>query len=429
LPSCPICEQPIASSSEHCGVCGFPTGLAIEALRSLSAGETPEPAPVVVPPGARGEPTPPSAPPPEVELTATIGRSLIAGNERMRALGRDLPNITSDLCEAALSEAAGHVAQALEILRAAQARFEEQTEEALRRRARTIDDRRRALERTGLRIHLPVPLAPADGHGVGDPGAVLDELAGIDRRLTRIESDWKGIQGLLAQAELLRSDAAELGFPIGSVAEEIAALRDQLASPDLTPELLDGLAEGAAQTLLQLHELVPTSLESELAKASATLGAFPADHPASRPARKLHEEASAHLQKGRLNEAVQSVKDLRRAIRGLEAAPPAYRPAPVAPVSLPRTEAAPPPSAPSGPPPPPAASTLPEETVSLEVLLKKARSLAARVRTLPADSEAARGAAAKIREATELLRAQRLEEANRTLTDLMRSLAEQGSEV
>jgi hypothetical protein len=56
-------------------------------------------------------------------------------------------------------------------------------------------------------------------------------------------------------------------------------------------------------------------------------------------------------------------------------------------------------------------------------LLKKARSLAARVRTLPPDSETARDAAVQIREATDLLRARKLTEADLTLTRLMRMLA------
>jgi hypothetical protein len=59
----------------------------------------------------------------------------------------------------------------------------------------------------------------------------------------------------------------------------------------------------------------------------------------------------------------------------------------------------------------------------LDTLLKKARSLAVRVRTLSTDSPLALEAAALIREATDHLKQGRLIEADRTLTDLMRSLA------
>jgi hypothetical protein len=55
-------------------------------------------------------------------------------------------------------------------------------------------------------------------------------------------------------------------------------------------------------------------------------------------------------------------------------------------------------------------------------LLKKARELAGRVRTLPAESEISYEAAAEIRRATELLRAKRLEEAELTLSRLMQTL-------
>jgi DNA repair exonuclease SbcCD ATPase subunit len=419
----------MASSSEHCGVCGFPTALAIEGLRSAA-----EPASE----SAAVEPLPsPSAPvvararSSEADLSATIGRALLARAERLRPLGRDIPDVTSELCEAALSEASGRVAEALDILRSAQGRFERQALEAVRHREESVADRERALQRTGLKLDLAAARRPASD-STADPEAILQELITADRRLARIESDWKGLQGLLAQIESLRNEAADLGMPLTEVSQQAKTIREQLGSDSLTPEALDALADIAAHTLLLLHDSVPTALESELAQHSTALDRLPPDHPLGRPARKLHDEAKHHLQKGRLSEAVQSVRDLRRAIQALQAVPPPAPPARPAPSAVPPAVAAPvnrarAPVAPApAPAPTPAPAPSPPEPAAptLEVLLKKARSLAARVRTLPAESEAAREAAAQIREATDLLRAQRLVEADRTLTDLMRQLSE-----
>jgi len=59
----------------------------------------------------------------------------------------------------------------------------------------------------------------------------------------------------------------------------------------------------------------------------------------------------------------------------------------------------------------------------LDRLLKKAWSLASRIRTLPPDSDIAHDAAVEIREATEFLRSRMLKEADLTLTRLMRILS------
>jgi DNA repair exonuclease SbcCD ATPase subunit len=229
-------------------------------------------------------------------------------------------------------------------------------------------------------------------------------LVETEQRVAQFESDWKGLQGLLAQIESLRSEAADLKIPLGEIASELEGIKDKLAEPDLTEDALDGVAQEAAQTLMLLHEAIPTSLEEELTRHETTLNRYPDDHEPSAVARRLHVEATRHLKKGRLSEAVASVRDLRRQLELLKE----------------ETGPAPTPSAASAP----AAPGTPEtEAEMLDRLLKKARSLAARVRTLPADSDTARDAAIQIREATDLLRERHLKDADVTLTRLMRMLA------
>ena len=400
--SCPICEQPIAQTAQHCSVCGFPTGLAIEGLRSLDLPGEPDPSKATNGNGTATPKTPdPPASSPEAELNATISRSLREKMDVLRDLGRGAPDVTSELCEAALSEAEGRVAQALDILRSAQARLETQADEVVTRRLASLEERRLALQKAGVRFAIGSDMehlrAAVEG-GEREEAAV--RLVEVERRLGQFESDWKGLQGLLSQIEGLRGEAAELGIPLGEIAGELESIREKLGAPDLTEDVLDTLAQDAAQTLMLLHEAIPSSLETELATHERTLDRFPEDHPPSAAARRLHVEASRHLKKGRLSEAVQSVRELRRQIGELEKE-----------VAASATPAA----APAGP--------VETEEETLERLLRKARSLAARVRTLPPESESAREAAIQIREATEHLRARELAEADLTLSRLMRVLA------
>lgn len=402
MSSCPICEQPIPGTSEHCEVCGFPTALAIEGLRAAQSppAETRPSRSEAAEPSAAPRPRPP--PPPEAELSAKIGRGLRERMELLRPLGRDAPDVTSEMCEAALSEASGRVAEALEILRAAQSRLDRQGRDAMRRRWESARDRRAALERTGVRLDLELPSeATADTDSIERTADALRRLVTAEKRLVKFESDWKGIQGLLAQIEALRTEATDLGISIGEVPAEVAALREKLSAGPFQESDLDVLSQDAARILMLLHEAIPTTLEEELGRHAATLDRLPGEGPQTAAAFKLHEEARQHLSKGHLVEASQSVRDLRRAIEEAE------RPS----------------APPTAPPRPRPVETPAADDPMLGLLLKKARSLAGRVRTLPPDSPLALEAAAQIREATDQLRAGNLAEADRTLTDLMRALS------
>jgi len=399
--SCPICEQPIPSTAAHCSVCGFPTGLAIEGLRSNDGAEgnsPPEeaPAPEVVRPPSR-----PTVLSPEEDLNAAISRDLRTKMDLVRQLGRGAPDLTNELCQAALSEADGRISEALATLRTAQARLERESDELVGRRLTELGVRRESLERTGARIALEDELRRAqealdDGEREEAIGLVIE----TDRRLTQFESDWRGLQGLLAQVEGLRSEANEIGIPLGEISAEVEDLRDRLRQPNLTAEALDSVAQDAAQTLMLLHEAIPSALGEELARVEHTLDRFPEDHPPSAVARRLHLQASRHLKKGRLSEALRGVHELRRELAELEVAA-AASPA----VGATRA-------------PTPAES----ENEMLDRLLKKARLLASRVRTLPPESDIGHDAAVQIREATDLLRSRQLKEADLTLSRLMRML-------
>jgi len=404
--SCPICEQPIPSTAVHCSVCGFPTGLAIEGLRSNDGGETESassdaPAPSDVRAAPALQPLSP-----EEDLNAAISRDLRSKMDLVRELGRGAPDLTNELCQAALSEADGRLSEALATLRSAQSRLESESDDLVHRRLTELSERRESLERTGARVAVGDELRRAqEALEAGERETAIRQVVDTDRRMTQFESDWRGLQGLLAQVEGLRSEAADIGIPLGEISGEVEAIRERLREPDLTEEALDSVAQDAAQTLMLLHEAIPSALAEELDRAEKTIDRFPEDDLPSAVAKRMHLEATRHLKKGRLSEAVRSVQDLRRELAELEVAA-AASPA-VGPIA----------------PPTPGET----EDAMLDRLLKKARLLASRVRTLPPDSDIAHDAAVQIREATDLLRGRHLKEADLTLTRLMRMLPATGS--
>lgn len=322
--------------------------------------------------------------------------------DRVRELGRGAPDLTNELCQAALSEAEGRISEARAILRSAQSRLETESDGLIVRRLTELGERRESLERTGARIAIQDDLARGrEALESGERESAVRIVVETERRMTQFESDWRGLQGLLAQVEGLRAEATELGIPLGEISVEVEAIRERLREPNLNEEALDTVAQEAAQTLMLLHEAIPSALTDELERSEKAINRYPVDHPPSAVARRMHLEASRHLKKGRLSEAVRGVQDLRRELAELEVAA-ATSPA-------------------DGEIPPPTPGETEDEMLGR--LLKKARSLASRVRTLPPDSDIAHDAAVQIREATDLLRARQLKEADLTLSRLMRMLS------
>jgi hypothetical protein len=404
--NCPICDQPIPSTVAHCSVCGFPTGLAIEGLRAIGPnGATNSELDSVSSPVAAPRPARAIAPPsPEGDLCASISRDIRQKLDYVRELGRGAPDVTSDLCQAALIEAEGRTSEALDVLRRAQRSLDRQTDELLQRRVAALELRVGELRTSGVRFALGDDLsrlrASIDA-GQRELGGGL--LVQTELRLGQFESDWRGLQGLLRQIDGLRKEASDLGVPLGEIESEIADIRERIRAEQLTEDGLDAVAQSAAQTLMLLHEAIPSSLETELARQDEVLGRYPDDHAPSAAARRLHAEATRHLKKGRLTDAIQSVRELRVELERLEASREA-----AALAVAPRAEAV---------------EEAPEtEDETLTRLLDKARTLAGRVRTLPPDSETARDAAVQIREVTDLLRKREVRRADETLARLMRML-------
>jgi len=424
---------------------------------------SPEPPPRLVRPSTREGP--------ETDVNASLARALEERTGLLLTIDRDAPDVTGELCEAALNEAAGRFGDAQQVLRSAQGRLARETEELLGRHLENLEARGRQLEASGLRLAMEEELGTLAETIVG--GEAVSSVAALreaERRLDGIEAHWRGLQGLIAQVTTLRQQAAELGIPLDQISDRLDSVRSTLGSMKVTERDLDVAAQVAAETLMRLHDAIPPALEVELARHAQTIEAHRDRRPKARTARLQHSEAVRHLASGRLEEAVRSVRELRATLeelaREVEEAPvepppePGPAPAPSVAAPEPPSEAPPPTTLPvvAGPgakprptivevaptprlPPrtadgaaPRPSSEVPTPTPTsdrpvapdaafVQTLMKKARSLAVRVRSLPPDSEEAADAARDIHAATDLLRAGQYAEADEALSRIMRSLA------
>ncbi len=399
--TCPVCDQTIPPAAARCPTCGLPVALMTPDLGPFPAVDDggSEAASATPPEGGPAPARPP--PPPESPLNGALGRALAVRMELLQPVARDPPDITSELCQAALSEASGRDTEALAILRSAQSRLEQESDRTIGRLLARLEERRATLERSGLRVDLVGVPRAADGVDLRAVEELLPSIHEADERLGRLESDWKGIRGLLEQIDTLRTEAETIGVPLGDVPDRVQAVRAALGSTGVSEEELDSVVLEASRILMELHEAVPAALGEELARHAETLGRLPADHPGADTVRRAHSRAAQQLQEGRFTESIGGIRELRHMIESLQPIP----------------------GGTGGAPRPTGAHLTPDEEALLVTLLSKSRSLAARVRKLPAESREATEAAAQIREATALLRARRLTEADLALTRLMRSLA------
>lgn len=455
--SCPVCEAPVDEDADHCSKCGLPA-----LLRGRLDG------PLTDPPEVDDTPVPEPAPRlgtampregPEAEVNASLAKALEERTELLLTIDPDAPDVTGELCEAALSEAAGRVSEAQQVLRSAQGRLDRETEELLARHLESLETRGRLLESSGLRLALDEELGTlAESMVASGAASSVAALREAEHRMDGIEAHWRGLQGLISQVTTLRQQAAELGIGLDHLSDPLASVRSNLATKPATERDLDVAAQVATQALMQLHEAIPPALERELGAHAKTIEAHRGKRSRAQSARRHHADAVRHLAEGRLEDAVHSIRELREALeelaREIEEPPPPPAPSaptpppPVvaattpAPTPVPSTPPAPEataaaePAPPPAPPPrtpsreatpaaaPPAAAPPPgaPDAEVVATLMKKARSLAVRVRSLPPDSEEAARAAREIHAATELLRAGRYSEADAALSRIMRSL-------
>jgi hypothetical protein len=537
---CPVCETASPEGARYCPGCGFPTAFAAEASRALatpllkrasSEGSAEE--------LSMGAPSPdaaalvPPARPPQEEGIDRLAHEIRRELKLLALLGADAPDVTSQLAQAALTQASGQPAAALELMRDADHRLGSLVVDAGERRVAELESRDLHMVSLGVGTDLAAETVRIrSDFNEGRVEEAIRRLEQADQRIARIEGDWRGLLGLLRQIDTLVEGSHQLGIDLLDVERLMAEVRAAIGAAPVSVEGVDRAAQTAARALMMVNEMLPPRLREELDRHQAHLSVYPADHHQSRQARVLHAEVSRHLRAGRIPEATMRLRELRSAIRELgaiklpepepasTASPPpvvvavggrssaaSASPTPVAPQGPGSPAAASPPPPPSplpapsqvpiqssrevppvvspirvadrppsaggdkgGPAPPQlsriaappssstssvtrqaflpssaSAATPPAVIVSpvpsaiptsaraapspatpapiapeaIDALMSRARLLAIRVRSLPPDSFAAEEAAREIRNATELLRARRLKEAEQLLSRLM----------
>jgi hypothetical protein len=476
---CTVCEASVPDTAAHCTTCGFPMAMSDLAARLIV--DLPEPESALLPrrdgsnggnrPNARERTGTSANRDPQVEVVNRIARDVSHAVSLLQDLGGDGADISSELAQAAFTEAEGRVGEVLVLLRDAQGRVSIRLKEQYDSRLRQLEERQNAMITSGVSVNLgpEIDRIRTDVRA-GRREAALQRIDLLDRNLSRMESDWRGLQGLLRQIEALRESARLLELDVTEPDDSLRQVRVILAQPALDVGALDQAAELAAEAVMRLHDSIPLALEENLDRESQQVASWPAAFEGRRRATDLEREARKLLKSNRLVEATQRVSVLHQLISATEVpvlpeiaevAPPPKVEVPIpsrsfdripirtseridrpAPIPRPVTPAAPakPPPVPSRPattapapapaPLPPVVTppkvTPPKATVPLadgvRSLVAQARELAARIQRLPGDSDLARAAAVEIRNATELLRERKMDEAERTLAELKERL-------
>lgn len=458
---CAVCEASVAETAVHCTSCGFPMAMSDLAARLMV--EIPEPDNVVIArrpetevaptrPRTRDRTPTPLARDPQVEVVNRIARDVSHAVSLLQDLGGDGADIASELAQAAFTEAEGRVGEVLVLLRDAQGRVSIRLKEQFDARLKQLEERQAAMITSGVSVNLgpEIDRIRIDIRA-GRREAALQRIDLADRSLARMESDWRGLQGLLRQIEGLRESARLLELDVSEPDDSLRQVRVILAQPSLDVGALDHAAELAAEALMRLHDSIPLALEEFLDRLAAQVATWPSNFEGRRRATEIDRDAHKLLKSNRLVEATQRATELRQLILATGTPPaetaaeetsgatpvfsppprsmdriPARRPERIdrpAPTPVVPTPSPPRPEAPETPPArptpsKPAAPAAPSRGDTVRNLVAQARELAARIQKLPSDSALARAAAVEIRNATELLRERKMDEAERTLADL-----------
>jgi hypothetical protein len=457
---CAICEAAVPDTAAHCTACGFPMSMSDLAARLIVELPDPENAVVirrgepdgVVAPTARDRSGTQSTRDPQVEVVNRIARDVSHAVSLLQNLGGDGADITNELAQAAFTEAEGRVGEVLVLLRDAQGRVSIRLKEQFDSRLKQLEERQAAMITSGVSVNLGTEIDRIRlDVRAGRREAALQRIDTMDRNLSGMESDWRGLQGLLRQIEGLRESARQLELDVAEPDDSLRQVRVILAQPALDVGALDHAAELAAEALMRLHDSIPLALEEFLDRLSGQVATWPMAFEGRRRAGDLDREAHKLLKSNRLVEATQRAIELQQLILST-GVPPAQlateeatsepsetvemtRPLPRIPARrieridrpapIPRSTPTPSTTGPS-----PDVSTVvtaaskaaPSRADSVRSLVGQARELAARIQRLPSDSDLARAAAVEIRSATDLLRERKMDEAEKTLADLKERL-------
>jgi hypothetical protein len=387
---CPVCATPWPSGLARCDRCGLPAALrgtvgTLEPTAVATEPRSPPPAPAETPP------------PPDDARTGEPALKLADRAVAIRAIGGEAGGFEPVLVAAALDGAGGEDDRAAERLSTALAAADQRLLDRARQKTAELQQRAASLRAKGLDLS-PVWHLVAPTH-VGEALEVALALPDAESRLAGWETEWAALAQLREETGELLALASELGLGEAKAAPP----PDSPPAASVTAQTLDAAVVEARQRWSGLLEEFgpPTrhALEQLLERPDRLSPEL------SEPARlrAVRERIGHQIDHGQLLLALRTLASLTRSEPGA-----ARRSAAGCGASAPAADSAP--ASPS------------ESRITVEMLLSKARSFASRIRALPPDTVEARRAALEIRQATELLRAGRLDEADAALTRLMHTL-------
>ncbi|MGA7846466.1 MAG: hypothetical protein WCB18_05195, partial [Thermoplasmata archaeon] len=318
---CAVCEAAVPDSTAHCTTCGFPMAMSDLAARLIV--ELPEPAVPGLPrradpessPKPSDRPAPSASRDPQVEVVNRIARDVSHAVSLLQDLGGDGADIANELAQAAFTEAEGRVGEVLVLLRDAQGRVSIRLKEQFDARLKQLEERQAAMITSGVSVNLGAEIDRVRTDlRAGRREAALQRIDLADRNLSRMESDWRGLQGLLRQIEGLRESARLLELDVSEPDDSLRQVRVILAQPALDVGALDHAAELAAEALMRLHDSLPLALEEFLDRLSSQVTSWPPAFEGRRHGTDLDREAHKLLRANRLVEATQRATELQQLI-------------------------------------------------------------------------------------------------------------------
>jgi len=416
---CPVCETQAFSEASRCEGCGLPTALFDDAAAALQTLRNESPSG----PGSEGSARPSEA---EERLAreawqaemSQLAQTLQEFQTVAQGLDVDPSPIASTLAQTALEASRGPSEEALTSLRSAVASTEKEIRQKLEGYRKDLERREEQLREMGLRADFVKEMATANAQAArGELRAAAETLRAAEESLHRLEQDWQNFRDVMARLEDLLGVAGHLGLPAETAEQRLREMREQLSSSSVSPRDLPSYSATMSAELVQLHERI-----RDLIRDAVRRGPMPANTEGVDPERLQELEGCwkqilRHSRSGRVKEAGEELARYRELLETLRPRP--EEPAPSPPDLSPPPRPVSPPETPSSPAPA-------SEPFSLPALLEEARRLASGVKEAKLNGREYRVAAATLRDATLLLKQQRLREAHSALLRVRRALTEAG---
>jgi hypothetical protein len=394
---CVACDAELAEVEPACPQCGFPVTLEPDVEPNFAQ------MPLVAP--AARDPTAPKRSADRTRAKArrpadheiqSAAREVRYSLQLVKELGGAEEALTDVIPRAAVLDSLGRSPEAVKLLRDSQAT-------AIARAGDLFEDHLQRLQKRQVALIMagfdPGPLQGASRLRAEFSELPLDVVARHlleeEHLLGRTENAWTELRTRLVVIQAMRGHGVEPGRSDRDADQEATRILGLLERQALVPGELDRALAVTQPLLVAYQKSAPSRLQGVLDAHAETIHRYPTDHPDLPHARDLHEAASRHLEDGRIADALVTIEELRIALGGAESIPIGPKVEVVTGGAVPMD--------------------IGTETARL---LKRARLLAQRLKTLPPDNPLTFDAARLMRDLVGAIREDRIEEARTTLLEL-----------